>query len=252
MKTLLLTAAALAAFATPALAQSGPVGSVGVALGTSEADLGGLTADSDGGVVDVNVAGTVLTDWTVTLVGSAGWADGELDEDKVLAGQVHLTRKMGDLRAGGFVAVSEVGDDTLTSLGAEVQKYMGAMTLTGSVAFSTMDEADAISVSGDVAYYPMDNLRLNAGLSGGSVEFTGTSAEFYSFGTGAEYQFKDTPISVFAGYDRTTFDDLDLDVDTVSVGLRFSFGAGGLKAREESGADLGRSIGGLAGALSGL
>ncbi|HEY0599264.1 hypothetical protein [Brevundimonas sp.] len=253
MKTLLLATAAVAAVAAaPAMAQDAPTGSVGAAWSHAEADLGGLTADGDGGLIDGNVAGPAFGDWTVTLGASVGWADGDIDEDKTLAGQVHLTRKVGNVRAGGFVAVSDAGDDTLTTVGAEVQKYFSNMTLSGAVAFSTMDAADAISVSGGLGYYAMDNLRLDVGVGGGQIEFTGANAEYYSAGVGAEYQFAGTPVSLFTAYDHTTVDDADLDVDTVTFGVRISFGSDGLKAREESGADLGRTVGGLAGLVSGL
>jgi hypothetical protein len=248
MKSLLLATAAIAAFAAaPAMAQTAPTGSIGAAWTNSEAELGGLSADGDGGYVDGNVAGPIFGDWTVTMGASFGWADGDIGDNHAAAGQAHLTRKAGDIRAGGFVAVSDAGDETLTSLGAEVQKYMGSMTLSGAVAFSTMESADAISASGDLGFYPMDNLRLNVGLGGGQIQASGDTAEFYSAGVGAEYQFAGSPVSLFTAYDRTTVDDLDLDVDTVSVGLRFSFGSDGLKAREQSGADLGRTVGGLAG-----
>lgn len=254
MKTLFLATAAVAAFAAaPALAQTAPTGSIGAAWNHAEVDLGGgTTAEAEGGRIDGNFAGPIFGDWTVTAGASMSWADGAFDEDRPLAGQVHLTRRSGDLRAGGFVSASDVGGETLMSLGAEVQKYMGQMTLSGSLAFSTMEGADAISAAADLGYYPMDNLRLNVGVGGGQIEFTGTSAEFYSAGVGAEYQIGSTPISLFTAYDRTTIDDADLDIDTVSFGLRYSFGADTLQAREQSGADLGRTVGGLAGALSGL
>ena len=250
MKTLFLATAAVAALAAaPALAQTAPTGSIGAAWTNADAELGGVSAEGNGGYVDGNVAGPIFGDWTVTMGASFAWADGDLGDNHAAAGQVHLTRKMGDVRAGAFVAASDAGDETLTSLGAEVQKYMGPVTLSGALVFSTMESADAITASGDVGFYPMDNLRLNVGVSGGSIEFTGTNAEFYSAGLGAEYQFTGTPVSVFTAYDHTTLDDADLDVDTVSVGLRFSFGSDGLKAREQSGADLGRTVGGLAGLL---
>ena len=57
MKSLLLVTASIAAFAAaPALAQEGPVGSVGVSYGNSEADLGGVSADADAWAVDGVVA----------------------------------------------------------------------------------------------------------------------------------------------------------------------------------------------------
>jgi len=55
---------------------------------------------------------------------------------------------------------------------------------------------------------------------------------------GAEYEFENTPFSLGAAYTRADID--SLDVDTWSVGLRYSFG-GGLQARDRAGANLGVS-----------
>lgn len=57
----------------------------------------------------------------------------------------------------------------------------------------------------------------------------------WAYGVTGEYQFGDTPYSVTAGYIRS--DVFDMDVDTFSIGLRYSFG-GGLQARDRAGANL--------------
>ena len=53
-----------------------------------------------------------------------------------------------------------------------------------------------------------------------------------------EYQFAGTPWSLTGGYSHAKIDDADLDVDTFTIGVRYSFG-GDLKARDRSGVFLG-------------
>ena len=242
MKKLFLATAAVAALiAAPAAAQS--VGSVGVTYANSDTDFG----DSDAWAVDGVVAMPAFGDWTVTLNGQIGYTDSDGDDDTGVAGAAHLTKMFGsDLRAGGFVAAADAGDDTLWTVGGEVQKYLANATLTGVVAYSTSDESDADiwTVGGDAAFYVRENLRLNAGVTYNDID---GNFDAWTYGVGAEYEFTGTPFAVNAGYARTDLE--GLDIDTFSIGLRYSFG-GGLQARDRAGAGLG--IGGAAGLLAGL
>jgi long-subunit fatty acid transport protein len=93
----------------------------------------------------------------------------------------------------------------------------------------------------------MPNLRLNAGLGYVAADAAGFDIDGTTYGAGAEYQIGGTPFSVTAGYSHADIE--DIDVDTVSVGLRYSFG-GGLQARDRAGAALpGSGVMGLLGAL---
>ena len=60
----------------------------------------------------------------------------------------------------------------------------------------------------------------------------------WTYGVGAEYEIENSPFSVGASYTRADIE--SVDVDTWSVGLRYSFG-GGLQARDRAGANLGVS-----------
>lgn len=248
MKSLFLATAAVAAFtAAPALAQDGPVGSVGVSYGNSEVDLGGVAADSDAYAIDGVVAMPAFGDWTVTLAGSASQFD-EGDSDTTVAGTAHLTTVVNsDLRVGGFVGAADVADETALTAGFEAQKYLARATLTGVVAYTTADDVDldVWSVGGDAAFYVTDALRLNAGLSWMTID--DADVDGVTYGVGAEYEIASTPFSVTAGYSHSDIE--DLDVDSWTVGLRYSFG-GGLQARDRAGAALpGPDVMGLLGAL---
>ncbi|MNJ63489.1 hypothetical protein D3C77_593950 [compost metagenome] len=107
-----------------------------------------------------------------------------------------------------------------------------------------MHDADIWTVAGDAAFYATPQMRLNAGASYSNAEnlFVGGDVEGWSAGVGAEYQFASSPYSVFGGYDYVKSSDLDMDANVFSIGLRYSFG-GGLQARDQAGANLGRSAG---------
>jgi opacity protein-like surface antigen len=249
MKSVLLATAAISLFAAPALAQDA-VGSIGVAYVNTQID--DVDAEADGAVIDGSVALPAFGDWTVTLDGTATFADSDISDDTTLAGSAHLTKVFGsDLRAGGFVGASDAGSDTLFTVGAEVQKYFASATLTGVVSYGNVDDIDIWSVGGDAAYYVQPNLRLNAGLSWNNVDTGFGDVDAWTYGVGAEYQFADTPFGLFADYTRVSLDDVDVDVDTFKVGFRYSFG-GGLQARDRSGADLGRTVSGVGSLIGGL
>ncbi|MDP3801622.1 outer membrane protein [Brevundimonas sp.] len=249
MKSLLLVTSALAAFAAaPAMAQDGPVGSVGVSYGNTELDLGGPSADSDVYGVDGVVALPAFGAWTVTLAGSASEFD-EGDSDTSFDATAHLTTVVNsDLRIGGFVGAADVADETALSAGVEVQKYLSRATLTGVVAYTTADDVDldVWTVGGDAAFYVTDALRLNAGVSWLTID--DADADGFTYSAGAEYEIARSPFSVTAGYAHSDIE--DLDIDTWTLGLRYSFG-GGLQARDRAGASLGSNSGllGLLGAL---
>ena len=249
MKSLLLVTASIAAFAAaPALAQDGPVGSVGVSYGNSEAELGGASADADTWAVDGVVAMPAFGEWTVTVAANASQFDDGSSDDTMVAGAAHLTTLVGsDLRVGGFVGAADVADETALTAGFEAQKYLSNATLTGVVAYTTADDVDldVWSVGGDAAFYVTDALRLNAGVSWMTID--DADVDGFTYGAGAEYQIADTPFSATAGYSHSDIE--DLDVDTWTVGLRYSFG-GGLQARDRAGAALpGSGVMGILGAL---
>lgn len=250
MKSLFLATAAVAAFAAaPVLAQE-PVGSVGLTYSDSQVEFGGLEAESDSYALDGVIAVPAFGNWTFTAAANAAQTDDGIDDDTAFTGTAHLTTLVGsDLRVGGFVGATDYADETALTAGAEVQKYLGKATLTGVVAYTSADDSDvdAWSVGADAAFYVMPNLRLNAGLGYVTADAAGFDVDGMTYGAGAEYQIGGTPFSVTAGYSHADIE--DIDVDTLSVGLRYSFG-GGLQARDRAGAALpGSGVMGLLGAL---
>lgn len=252
MKTLLLaTAAAAALFAAPAMAQDSGVGSAGVTLGASQVDVLGSEATIETAAVDVAVA-TDIAGFTVTIDG--GFNTGLDDDDGVdssVAGRIHGSKAFGDFRAGAYFGSSEVLGDYMQTYGVEGQYYMDQLTLSGSVAYETIDDvdADAWSVAGDVAYFISPNFRVNGGLGFTKIEAFGGDADAWQGDVGGEYKFGESPFSAFANISHAELEDADLSVDTFTFGVRLSFG-GDLQTRDRKGGDLGRSAAGLGGVAS--
>lgn len=241
MKTVFLASVAAATLiAAPAFAQNA-IGSVGVAY--NYADVEGV--DVNRGVVDGTVASPVFGDWTVTFNAQGAYTDVDgLGDESTLAGAVHLTKKIDDMRFGAFVGASEALGATMTTFGLEGQKYLDRATLTGVVSYGTVYDADIWNVGADAAFYATPQLRLNAGAAYSNIDnmYVDGSVDGWSAGVGAEYQFANSPYSVFGGYDYVKSSDLDMDANVFSIGMRYSFG-GGLQARDQAGANLGRSAG---------
>ena len=246
MKTLFLATAAVAALvAAPAFAQDS-IGSVGLGYNSVKYDAGAADFTAESGKIDANFAVPVTGAWTVTVDGGFAYsyngAEGADNSD--IDATAHLTHTFGDVRVGGFVGGQSVDSETVWAFGAEAQTYLDKMTLTGSVAYETLDGADveAWSVAADAAYFVTPALRVNGGLGWSTIDFGGSdNLDSWSANVGGEYQIAGTPFSVVANYGYSELEDIDLSIDTVTVGFRYSFG-GDLQARSRAGADLGRTV----------
>lgn len=236
MKAIFLATAAVAAFAAaPALAQDA-IGSVGLNYVHSDAD----GFKNDGATIDGSVATTAFGDWTVTFDGSLNYANkNDFLGDTTSNLGAHVSRVVNGVRVGGFAAVQNNEFFDIATVGAEAQKAFEQATLTGSVSYSDAAGLEAWNAGVDAAYYPMNNVRLNAGVAYANIDNAG-SVDAWTYSVAAEYQFAATPYSVFAGYDSTQFDGINGDVDTFKVGFRYNFG-GSLQAQDRSGANIGRA-----------
>lgn len=244
MKSLLLATAAVATFAAaPALAQDA-AGSIGVQYSSADA---GAPDDLETWSLDGITAMPAFGAWTVTLAADIDRAEFGGSEDTSASGSVGLSTMVGsDARVGGFVAASDVGSETAWTGGVRAQKYLSQATLTGVVAYTDVFDTDVITVSGDAAFYPTEALRLNVGLAYDSID----SGDFdaWTYNVGAEYDIGATPFAVTGGYSKSEFDGGG-DVDTWSLGLRYTFG-GNAQARDRAGAGAsGVGVGALLGIL---
>ena len=243
MKTVFLASVAAATLiAAPAFAQDA-VGSAGI--GYVHTDTEGFK--TDGAQLDGVGAFQVAPEWTVTVNGAINYADSNAGDDTVGSAAAHLTKTFGsDLRAGGFVGVSDIGGENYFTVGGEVQKYLASTTLTGLVSYTDLDGADAWTFGGDAAYYVNPSFRLNAGVSYNTIDTDLGDVDAWSYGAGAEYQFANSPFSVNGSYQRVSTDYVtaDVDADVFMIGARYNFG-GTLQSLDRAGANLGRTLAGF-------
>lgn len=243
MKTVFLASVAAATLiAAPAFAQDA-VGSAGI--GYVHTDTEGFK--TDGANLDGVGAFKVAPEWTVTVNGAVNYADSNVGDDTAVSAAAHLTKTFSaDLRAGGFVVASDIGDANTFTVGGEVQKYFASTTLTGLVAYTDSDLGDTWTIGGDAAYYVNPSLRLNAGVSYNTVDTAAGDVDAWAYGVGAEYQFANSPFSVHGSYQRVSTDAIvaDIDSDVFMIGARYNFG-GTLQSLDRAGANLGRTLAGF-------
>jgi len=258
MKKLLLSAAMIAALsafaAAPALAQQ--------ATGFVDANVGSLNLDAGGPDQDVDlmgVHGTVAfpVGQGLTLQGNLGFdhLDDPVDGDNVSA-SANFGMRNANYALGAYVAYkdNELLDDKFLGFGGEYVYYMPQMTLSIGGGFGTYDDADAdlYGISGVGRYFVSDNLRIDGRIGYTNID-SGGESDGIGAGVGAEWKPDNFPISIFGGYDFQTLDSgtLDTDVSVWTLGARFDFGNGTLKARDREGPAF-RSAAGFDTAASGL
>jgi hypothetical protein len=228
-----------AALSTPALAQVA-TGSVGVSASQTDVEVGGLEGDGQAYAIDGSVALKAADGWTVTLQGAGATTSSDLGDDESFSAGAGLTYAGSDWRVGPAVSYSDLGSEGLWTVSGVAQKYFDTVTLAGAVSYGTIDDIDADiwSVGGEARVFVSDNFRIDAGVAFASADVAGGEIDGWTVGIDGEYQFAGTPWSVTGGYSRATVDDVDLESDTFTIGVRYSFG-GDLKERDRSGSDLG-------------
>lgn len=234
MRKLFLGAAAAMALAAPGVAAAN--GYVGL-------DYTNVDVDGAGSEDAVGLSGSVVLTPHIALDAAVS----DADDDTVWGATGHLFTNNRQYLFGGFLGV--VGDDDTSTWGAgfEGQYYISNITLAGAVGYANNDDADVDGwgANGEARYFFNDNFRVEGGVGWTRVDFGGGFDDnAVTLGLGGEYQLATMPLSFGLGYSHTSFDDLDIDADTVSAMARWNFGGGSLFDRDHSG-------GGLAG-LSGV
>lgn len=231
MKSMLLATVAVATFAAaPALAQD-VAGSVGVTYSQGELNV---LAEEELETWSVNgvAAMPVFGGWTGTVAASASSVEFFDESDESFSGSVGLSHTFGsDMRFGGFVAGQDAGEETAVTFGLTAQKYLSAATFTGVVSHTEVDDIGVLSAGGEVAFYASPAFRF--GLNANYDEINEADLEAWTYGATGEYTIGSTPFAVTGGYARTDVE--GLNIDTFSVGLRYTFG-GSAQQRDRAGA----------------
>ena len=236
-KNLFAAAAAVALLGSAVAAQAQTVGHIGANYSRVDADLAGLNANGDlyqlegavrfdAGKLGAQIDGAVTNyDGDDTSVGATG----------------HINTKVGNGLIGGFAGVETSDDITVWGVGVEGQANInGKTSLYAQAGYGNVDDAfdaDIWAVRGEIRYFVADNIRLKGQLGYATVD-AARNIDTWNAGVEAEYQFANTPFSVWGGYDRADSNDIDSKSDTFRIGVRYTFG-GTLKDRDQSGASLG-------------
>lgn len=225
-----------------ALAQSGHVeaayGNLTYDFGFGDFDIdaasiGGQAAFDTGGPVGIQLDGRY-----------SNWG-GDADDLDIWGIGAHAFTRNDAWLLGGYLGYDEIDDfNTETWTGAvEGQLYMPRSTVSAVLSHSLWDGPDyAITIlEGEYRYFLSDNFSVHGGLGVGQGDIGSSDPDILSGEVGAELQFAAAPISVFGFYrhDELDFGTGDLEVDALSIGLRYNWG-GTLMDRNRSGAGLNR------------
>lgn len=238
MRTLLIASASAAVLFSAVGAQAQTVGHIGANYARTDVDVAGFDSEDD----VFQAEGVVAHD-----TGSLGLAfDGSVadsdNSDAVWTGTAHVNGKFGAARVGAFAGLQSTDGDTLWALGAEGQTDLAPSTvLYGQAGYGEVDDlnVDMWAVRGELRQYFGENIKLAGSLGYLEADFGPANIDGWNVGVEGEYQFKDTPFSVFGGWSHFDSNDLAANTDTLQIGVRFTFGGPTLRGRDAAGASLG-------------
>jgi hypothetical protein len=258
-RTVLAASAALVlGWAGQAAAQTGHVG-----LAYSHANLAQDSAgdaNANIGTAEGSIVLPIDAPVTVSLDGALQNFDAEDGFSTTTeTGTGHVDFHAGDnALVGGFLGFNHAEDFTLWGGGVEGQYTGQEGGVVAQLGYAQSDDLDDVDFWGERVegrFYGADNLRFAAHLGALQLRGDGGDTSLWNVGVDGEYQFSSAPISVWAGYERSAWDDADLTADVFSIGVRYNFG-GSLRDRDAAGANMGgfgNLFGGsLGGGLSGI
>ncbi|HYE46980.1 MAG TPA: outer membrane beta-barrel protein [Caulobacter sp.] len=230
MKTVLITTAGLMVLIGGAAeAAEGPRGYLGGAYGGATVEAPGIgEADADFWVLQGHAAlplgPTVSGEFTLEASQFEGG-------DTVWSPTARLLFDVGGSQLGGFVGGTTGEAFDLAGAGIEGRFRLAEnWRLDGAAGYASGD-AEGWGVRSELRIFAGDNTRLDgfAALSGFGTDLG--DFQGWSFGVGGEHQFAGAPISLFARFEHSEADDLDLAADTFRIGVRWNFGGGTLRDR---------------------
>lgn len=230
MRTVLLTTVGLLALTgVTAQAAEVPRGYVGAAYGAANIDagpIGDLDADF------WNVQGLVSVPFAPGVSGEFSVEATQFDGDQTVWSPTgRLFFDVGQSRLGGFIGGVASEDVDFAGGGVEGRFAIAPdWRVDAAVGYGSGD-IDGWAARGELRVFAGDNTRLD-----GFVDLVGFDTELGDFdgwtaGVGGEHQFTGAPVSVFARYEHSEADDLDLSSDAFRIGIRWNFGGGDLRDR---------------------
>lgn len=242
MKKHLLAATAVAAFAVaaPALAEApAPTAWVGASYTNNQIDYGFGDYKAEAYGLNGAIAFHPVEALGVQIDGSA--ADTDFDggyEMHTWSLGGHAFVRNDSYAVGAFLQGVQYESNKTYNFGVEGAKYLDNVTVAGALGYGKFQDVDVHywALNGEARYFVSDNIRVQGGAAWDRFSFFGTDADAWSLGFGGEYQFDQAPVSVYANYAYTKQDDLDVSNNAFTIGVRYNFGGGSLKARDRKGA----------------
>ena len=172
----------------------------------------------------------------------------------------HYYYRTDDFAVGLLSGLGQTSDDIyfgseseiLGVVGLDAHAYLDRFTFAGQFAYwdtlsknsDTWQIKEAYQASGELRYFPTDNLKLVGHLA---YDWSSNEGDEYpweaiSYGAGAEYLFDAFPVSIFADYTRIEgkigsdaigFDHMDSDL--FRAGLAIHFNSGSLISEDRNG-----------------
>jgi len=165
-----------------------------------------------------------------------------LGDSHVFSGDAHMFWGRSDTyTVGGFVSAAELDafdlvNETIFGGGLEADFYGPRWTTSVQSGFYFGEEnEDIFGLSGQIRLYATRIFSLEGSIAYANVELNGFDDDLLGFGVEAEHLFDGTPLSVFGGAYYTDIADLDLDVTTLSLGIRWNFATTDLLQRDRHG-----------------
>lgn len=246
MKKMLLGAAAAVAMIALPTAAHADGGYIDVVGGNDDITLTGLgSADSNFWGVDGVFSGS-----NVQL--GAHYSTFDESSNDVWSVDGHLFTRNDKWQLGAGVGYSDADSTSEWAVAGEGLLFLDRTTLGADIVYSNADDTDttAWSIDGEARFFLTDNFRVGVNAGWGSIDAgSGGDADVTSLGANAEWQFDNTPFSVFVGYNHTDAD--VIESDAWGLGARWNFGSSSLIDRDRHGANL-RSTTGIFSRLLGL
>lgn len=240
MKTMLLGAAAVAALATPAIANAETRGSID--LGYEHNDFSYNSSTFQGYSLGATIIHDLSNGLTVQGDGRTTWQtwDGYDQDYNQNYAAAHLSTSANGWDFGAFAGVVGYYDNSGYMIGGETRTAFGDFSVDGSIAYSHFNDSTDFSAMHyrlGGAYFFMPNFAVTAGASWTHIDYS-PDYDLTELSIGGAYQFANN-VTLSGGYTHTDGDrsnDTSYDGDTFMLGVSFNFNGGTLQENTNHGA----------------
>ncbi|CAN5256920.1 hypothetical protein BH11PSE2_BH11PSE2_18980 [soil metagenome] len=210
--------------------------------GTGHVDIAYLALEGDQYVQGLQASGAYAApvgDWSFSIDGVvASLKDNPTNGDDFYSGTANIGRAGMTGYYGAYVSLGSTFDTDVQEAGVLLQGYYTKWTATARAGIGSIDLTNNDSTIGGavgLTYYPTENVAV--GVTASMLQIS-HRPDAYTTRLDVEWQPKITPFSIFAG-ESWHDNDYGTSRRVMSVGVRYNFGAMSLKARDQSGGNLG-------------